>query len=306
MRRPRQGRSRRTTAPAACRARPGQRAELGLAEIGRRDDDRGAVLVQREGIEREIVQASGGRPQRVRLRYRNPGFVDSPTSDGGETNEGSAGALSRRSSRATAGCSASSDFILSRAERASVIRWPSSAAIARWRATSNCGWALFFCFAFSRISIALWLPGRTWRTCSAEAIAASKSRALKLSAARTSRRSLSTDATRSWRVGVSATRLLEGDQVHVGRRVRGLLQQLAGRREARIHLQDEVAADEAIVDLALFEEVQGVAERRQDLVPHLPRQGGVAGVRRIGHAAHGPILDGRGRRSLVWITVAQL
>ena len=130
----------------------------------------------------------------------SPGFVDSPRSgaDG-------AGAARRRSSRATAGCSGSSERILSSAARASLMRWPSSAAMARWRATSNCGCAFFFCRAFSRICVASWLPGRTWSTCSAVAIAASKSRALKLSAARTSRRSVSAEVTRSCRVGVSAT-----------------------------------------------------------------------------------------------------
>ncbi len=77
--------------------------------------------------------------------------------------------------------------------------------MARWRATSNCGPASLRWRALSRIAWASRFPGRASRTCPALAIAASKSRALRLSAARTSSLSASTEATRSCLVGVAAT-----------------------------------------------------------------------------------------------------
>ena len=61
--------------------------------------------------------------------------------------------------------------------------------------------------------------------------------------------------------------------VHVGIRVPRLLPQPLGGGEARVHLQDEVAADQAVADVARGEEVQSVAERREDLLADLHAAG---------------------------------
>ena len=199
---------------------PGRRI---AAHVGRRHD-RG-LRESSKRVEGEVSEASArcpgdGRRRRrrgtsrrragtrrrrdrgpARRRSESPGFVDSPTSAGrsapGRRGGGRAGPRPGAPDRGSASCRGR------RGPRS--CRCPSSAAIARCRATSNWGWAFFFWRAFSRICVASWLPGRTWSTCSAVAIAASKSRALKLSAARTSRRSVSAEPTRSCRVGVSAT-----------------------------------------------------------------------------------------------------
>ena len=111
-----------------------------------------------------------------------------------------AASASRRSSRAIEGWSGSIDRIFSSAARASAGRFPSRAIIARWRATSSCGPASLRRRAFSRIAAASLLPGSAWSTCPAVVIAASNSRAFRLSAARTRSLSTSMEATRSWRV----------------------------------------------------------------------------------------------------------
>ncbi len=72
---------------------------------------------------------------------------------------------------------------------------------------------------------------------------------------------------------------LQGRHVDARRRVLRLLHQLPGGSETRIHLQDEIAPDQAVVDLAFLEEIQGVTERRKDLLADLPGQGGITGVR---------------------------
>ncbi len=151
--------------------RAGERAaEPGLPEVGRRSDD--AELSS--SSDSESSDRSSRPPPEAPSSgcgAAKPGFVDSPDSACGAPAGENCGAPSiRLSSTATAGWSGSRDRILSSAERASFIRWPSRAAMARWRATSNWGEAFFDCRAFSRISMACWFPGSTWSTCSADAI----------------------------------------------------------------------------------------------------------------------------------------
>ena len=96
---------------------------------------------------------------------------------------------------------------------------------------------------------------------------------------------------------------LQAGDVHVGGRVLGLLHQLPRRGEPRVHLEDEVAPDQAVVDLAFLEQVQGVAERGEDLFPDFARQRRVPGVVRIGHAAHGSCRPKAGEGSVFWFTL---
>jgi hypothetical protein len=98
----------------------------------------------------------------------------------------------------------------------------------------------------------------------------------------------------------------EGGHVDVRRRVPGLLEQLPGRGEPRIHLEDEVAPDQAVVALPLLEEVERVPERRQDLVPDFTGERGVAGVPLGRRRAHARGRRADGGRGVFVLTVRQL
>ena len=67
--------------------------------------------------------------------------------------------------------------------------------------------------------------------------------------------------------------LREAVDVHGGARCRGAerFQERPGRREAAVHLEDEVAAEKSLISLAGLGERQGVPEGLEDLVPRLRR-----------------------------------
>ena len=232
----------------------------------------------------------------------NPGFVDSPSSGAAA----GSGAASLRSSSATAGCSASSARIFSSAARASPSRLPSRAEIARCRATSNWGCGVLLLAGVAEDLRGVLVAGKDLEhlfgrgdgrveVAGVEALGRADEEPVRLGGG---------DPLLSRR-GLGDERLERGD-VDGARGVLGLVHELARRSEARVHLQDEVAPDEAIVALAFLEEIQRVPEGREDLVPDLARQRWVAGIRSGFGSAQAPLPEATGRARIVSCTMREI
>ena len=56
------------------------------------------------------------------------------------------------------------------------------------------------------------------------------------------------------------------------------LEQTAGRGEARVHLEEEIAAEERLLVLAFLHEHERVPKRLEDLLSRLGGEGGASGI----------------------------